>query len=58
MAAVVRKTQKPTKRKRVTIADMEKMALPAAKLRRLAKKHPAPQEWYDQDQTQNGRRKG
>lgn len=58
MATVVRKTRKPAKRKRATVADMEKLALPAASLRRLAKKHPAPQEWYDQDQTRNGKRKG
>src|SRR5205823_10797675 len=41
------------------VARMEKSGPSRAKLRRLARRHPAPQEWLDQDQSRgaNGRKK-
>ena len=38
--------QKPSEAE--LIAQMEQAGPSRAKLRRLVKKHPAPQEWYDQ----------
>jgi len=48
MAIALRKPRKRKPSKAELIAQMEKEALSPAQLRRLVKKYPAPQEWYDQ----------
>jgi hypothetical protein len=48
------RTKSPRKPKRPSANDrliemMERMAPSKQRLRRLVKKHPAPQRWYDED---------
>lgn len=58
MATVLRKSRKRKQTNAALIERMEKSAPTLAKLRRLARKYPAPQAWYDQaDHTARPKRK-
>jgi hypothetical protein len=50
MPVVVRKSRKSSKGRRESlIRRMETAGPTGEKLRRLVRKHPAPQQWYDED---------
>jgi hypothetical protein len=50
MPVVARKSRKSAKGRRESlIRQMEAAGPTGEKLRRLVKKHPAPQQWYDED---------
>jgi hypothetical protein len=52
MASAIPKPRKPRKTAQDTAVDRMEFAGPSGEeLRRLVKKHPAPQQWYDEDQT-------
>lgn len=50
MAAVSRKARKAAELDEAALVEqMEKAGPRGEQLRQLVRKHPAPQEWYDQD---------
>jgi hypothetical protein len=50
MATIARKRRKSRRTSRSSLIEQMEAAAPSGdKLRRLVKRHPAPQEWYDED---------